>query len=69
MRIKICWMQSFHLTNPWTIVCDYAAIKDQILIVFKCLKMKRIIYFQKHISRNLDQNDYIKGNTLNLLSV
>lgn len=62
-------MQSFHLTNPWTIVCDYTAIKDHILIVFKCLKMEGIIYFQKHISRNLVQNDYIKGNTFNLLLV
>lgn len=62
-------MQSFHLTNPWTIIFDYKAIKGQILIVFKCLKMEGIIYFQKHISKNLVQNDYIKGSILNLLSV
>lgn len=60
-------MQFFHLRNPWTIICDYIAIKGQTLMVFKCLKMERIIYFQKHTSKNLVQNDYIKRNIVNSL--
>lgn len=67
MRIQIYWIQSFHLRNPWTIICDYTAIKGHILMVLKCLKMERIIYFQKHVSKNLVQNDYIKRNIVNSL--
>lgn len=53
-------MQSFHLRNPWTVICDYTAIKSQILMVLMCLKMERIISFQKHTSKNLVQNDYVE---------
>lgn len=69
MRIRICWMPSFHLRNSWTIIGDCTVIKGQILMVFKSLKMEKIIYFQKHTSKNLVQRDYIKRHIAHLLQI
>lgn len=38
-------------------------------MVFKSLKMEKIIYFQKHTSKNLVQRDYIKRHIAHLLQI